>query len=331
MSTAFANFDEPFAWLIRGLIEYGWKDITKGQPMPSTEGAGEFDLSFVPESQGRSGILLRMPAMVGGQRCHEDDSYGFEVRLTRVQGQPGIAARCAECNFLQEFAFDPNNPVWMAGYLHQALTQYVPAYVRWRLDGGELSWAQRQGVPPVEGETCSASLSGWIQQQLSLNRNFDTSLWTGVPQAATTGGSGVGGSPIASVGNYGSKNGSPVATIETLLSGPARAMSVMAILGALAGFTAMLNVVVTIAFFQFDRLFAIFSSGLFFMFAMSGAVASHFGIQQYRAAKGKVLPWVAIAYPAVMPICCFAGLPIAIWSAKRWMDPRVKAFRNTTA
>ena len=147
MSAAFANFDEPFAWLIRGLIEYGWKDITKGQPMPSTEGAGGFDLSFVPESQGRSGILLRMPAMVGGQRCHEDDSYGFEVRLTRVQGQPGIAARCAECNFLQEFAFDPNNPVWMAGYLHQALTQYVPEYVRWRLDGGELSWAQRQGVP----------------------------------------------------------------------------------------------------------------------------------------------------------------------------------------
>ena len=330
MSTAFSNFDEPFAWLIRGLIEYGWTDITKGQPLPAQEGPAGFDLSFVPESQGRSGVLLRMPAVVGGTRCHEDDSYGFEVRLTRVQGQPGIAARCAECNFLQEFAFDPNNPVWMAGYLHQSLTEYVPEYVRWRLDGGELSWAQRQGVPPIEGEPCSASLAGWIQQQLAMNRTFDLTLWTAAPPTVAGVNTGMSGSPVAAIGNYGSQNGTPVATIETLLAGPARAMSVMAILGALAGFMALLNVVVTIAFFQFDRLFAIFSSGLFFAFSMSGAVASHFGIQQYRTGKGTVLPWVAIAYPALVPICCFAGLPVAIWSAKRWMDPRVKTIRDST-
>jgi hypothetical protein len=327
MMVAFADFDEAIAWLIRGLVEYGWTDITRSQMVPSTSGPGGFDLSFVPESQGRSGVVLRMPAMSGAQRCHEDDTYSFEVKLTQVQGHQGVAVRCAECNYLQEYTFDPDNPMWMAGYIHQSLSDYVPEYVRWRLGGGELSWAQRQGVPPVDGEPCSASLSGWIQQQLSLNRVFDVTMWGGGRAVERAEGTLASGSPIAAIGNYGSKPGSPAATVEDLLSRPGRALTIMVSLGGLAASMAALNVVVTLAVFQLDRMFAVTTSIAFFLVVGSGAVASFFGVRQYKKAHGTILPWVAIVYTALVPICCFVGTPVAIWAALRWRDPRVKTIR----
>ena len=327
---AFAEFDEAMAWLIRGLIEYGWVDITKGQTTPASSDAGGFDLSFIPDSQGRSGILLRMAAMAGSQRSHEDDNYCFEVKLTRVQNQSGVAVRCPECNYLQEFVFDANNPLWLAGYIHQALTEYVPEFVRWRLGGGELTWAQRQGVPPIEGEPCSASLAGWIQRELAMNRIFSPSLW-GVPSAKpVTSGVIASANPIAAVGNYGSKPGSAAATAEDLLALPAKALITMTSLGALAALMAALNVIVTIAVFQFDRMFAVLTSTAFFAIIGSGAVASFFGIREFREAKGNVLPWLSIIYAGVVPICCFVGTPISIWVAMRWMDPRVKQIRQAS-
>ena len=65
MNVAFADFDEALAWLIRGLVEYGWTDITRSQMVPSADGPGGFDLSFIPESQGRSGLVIRMAAISG--------------------------------------------------------------------------------------------------------------------------------------------------------------------------------------------------------------------------------------------------------------------------
>jgi hypothetical protein len=221
--------------------------------------------------------------------------------------------------------------MWMAGYIHQSLSEYVPEYVRWRLGGGELSWAQRQGVPPVEGEPCSASLSGWIQQQLSLNRVFDVTMWGGGRAVASAEGTLAANSPIAAVGNYGSKPGSAAATVEDLLSRPARALTIMMGLGGLAASMAALNVVVTLAVFQLDRMFAVASSSVFFMVVGTGAVASFFGVRQYQKAQGSILPWVSILYAAVVPICCFLGVPIAIWAALRWRDPRVKSIRSANA
>jgi len=327
MTVAFADFDEALAWLIRGLIEYGWTDITRSQMVTATAGPGGFNLSFVPESQGRSGVVLRMAAISGAQRCHEDDTYAFEIKLTQVQGHQGVAVRCAECNYLQEFVFDPDNPMWMAGYIHQSLVDYVPEYVRWRLGGGELTWAQRQGVPPVEGEPCSASLSGWIQQQLSLSRVFDVTMWGGGRAVARADGALASGTPIAAVGNYGSKPGSAAATVEDVLARPARALTIMVGLGGLAAAMAALNVVVTLAVFQLDRMFAVASSSVFFLLVGTGAVASFFGVRQYKQAQGTVLPWVAITYAGLVPICCFAGAPVAIWAAIRWQKPEVKAIR----
>ena len=333
MSVAFAQFDEPLAWLIRGLIEYGWVDVSRGAAVPPGS-IGGFDLSFIPESQARSGLLLRVPATAGGQRHHEDDTYIFEVQVASLKSGTGFTVRCANCNYLQEFGFDPDNPGWVAGYIHQGLSEYVPEYVRWRLGGGELTWAQRQGVPEVESEPCTASLATWIGQQLSLNQTFDAHLW-GAGMVAT--GPAVGNindpiSPVATVGNLGRNAGrgqSPADAVRATLHGPANALMAAIGVGGIGAALALLNILVTIALFGVDRMFAVITSMGFAAIASVGAAGAWFGVKQYKEMRGTSLPWVAIIYPSILPICCFAGLPLTIWAGMRWEAPAVKAIRRT--
>jgi hypothetical protein len=333
MSVAFAQFDEPLAWLIRGLIEYGWVDVSRGSAIPPGT-VGGFDLSFIPTSQARSGLLLRVPATAGGQRHSEDDTYIFEVQLTSLNSGSGFTVRCANCNYLQEFGFDPGNPGWAAGYIHQGLSEYVPEYVRWRMGGGELTWAQRQGVPEVDSEPCTASLATWIGQQLSQRQTFDTNLW-GAGKVATgplIGDPNTPLSPIATVGNHAGASGrgqSPADAVRATLNGPANALMAAIGIGGIGAALALLNILVTIALFGVDRMFAVITSMGFAAIASVGAVGAWFGVKQYKQMRGNALPWVAIIYPSILPICCFAGLPLSIWAAIRWQAPAVKAIRAT--
>ena len=318
MSIAFGHFDEPIAWLMRGLIEYGWVDLSRNRVLPS-HAVGGFDLSFIPDSQGQSGIMLRVPAIAGNQRCHADEAYTFEVKLTDVSGAPGFAVRSEACNYLQEFAFSPDNPVWAAGYIHQALTEYVAEFVRWRLGGGELTWAQRQGVPAVEGGPCSASLATWVRQQLSLQREFDATLWgQGVQRTQATS---TPSAPMITEGNFGKKTPGSTRPID-LISGPSRALFTMICLGGTASALAFFNILVTVALFGLNRPFALWTNALLVVFGGGGAVVAWLGLREYRQLRGSFLPWVAIIYPSLVPICCLGGIPVSIWAAMRWQsDP----------
>ena len=243
MTIAFAHFDEPLAWLIRGLITYGWADVTTNRVTPA-QVVGGFDLSLIPDSQGKSGLILRVPAAADGRRCHEDDTYAFEVLLIHMGDARGFAVRCEACNYLAEFAFDPENPEWTAGYIHQGLTEYVAEFVRWRLGGGELTWAQRQGVPQV-GEPCSTSLAGWIAQQLSLRRTFDGTLWGTVQNIAHA--RQAIAQPMVTEGNFGATKRGQGAPADVALERAAKALLVMIGLGGLSSVMALLNILVTVA------------------------------------------------------------------------------------
>lgn len=197
MAAAFAHFDEPHAWLIRGLVEYGWADQSRTSAPPPQGSTGSMDLSGFAESVGASGIIVELPAFADGEWCHEDGSYRFEVKLSALSsGGTGFIVRCPEANYFQEFAHDRENPTWSAGYVHQALTQYVPEFVRWRLGGGQLDWSTRAGIPEVDGETCSPQLAGFVGQTLSRNQRFDR----GPEEGWWMGGAPGGGGPIASAG-----------------------------------------------------------------------------------------------------------------------------------
>ena len=327
MSPAFAHFDEPLAWLIRGLITYGYVDTSMNKA--AAAGAiGGFDLTFIPNSQARSGLMLRVPAVADGSRCHEDDTYTFEIKLAPIDGNQGFAVRSVACNYLQEFSFEADNPEYAAGYIYQSISAYVTEFVRWRLGGGELSWAQRQGVPEVNGEPCSASLASWTGQQLALRRTFDGSLWGQVSPSAIAEHT-MSAGPMVTVGNFGAKTASAGAPATALLEGPTKALTIMIILGGVAAVMALFNIILTLALFGVDRMFAVNINLLLVVTAGGGGVAAWFGLREFRAMKGTVLPWVAIVYPALVPICCLGGIPISIWAGRCWMSPAVLARRQT--
>lgn len=331
MTAAFAAFSEPYAWLIRGLVEYGWRDSTRSRIVPHGSFGG-MDLSLLASSQGRDGLILLTPAVADGQRCHEDEAYSLEVQLTRNEQGPCFAVRSPDCNFFQEFAFNEDNPLWAAGYIHQALSEYVPDFVRWRLGGGELTWGQRQGIPTVEAEPCSASLASWIGDQVRLHRPLDQGpaqgwwLGGGMPGAIIAGQAPVG--PIVRMGNAA---GVPSAIIPEglqILTRPATALSTMIWVHGMAGICAAINIIATVAMFGGDRKFAVASSFLFIGFVSGMTWVARKGVTQFREGRRGPLPWVAIIYAGVVPICFMGGLPVAIWAGIRWQDPRVRALQT---
>ncbi len=175
MPVAFAQFDEPMAWLIRGLVEYGWTDSTRAGGYLPAGMFGGFNLLGLVEGtdDGRSGLTLEIPACSGTRMCEDDGTYVFTVQLVHAQGGMAFAVRCPDANYVQEFPHDPANPSWTAGFIHQALTEYIPQFVDWRLAGGEVPWAERRGMPGFAGEAVPFLLLHFLKDKVQSNQRMD--------------------------------------------------------------------------------------------------------------------------------------------------------------
>ena len=208
MRTAFAGFQDPHAWLIRGLVQNNWPDITR-QPGKVPPGYfGGFDLSQFSSSNGREGVILHVPAVADGKWLEEDGVYTISCKVTRMsEGGFGVALRCPDANYLEEFPFDIDNPQETLELIQRALTAYVPDFVRWRMGGGEVPWSQRAGTPEVRGEPCSAALHLFVRQRVTTYQSFDNgpaeNWWLENSGASTTAPNAFVGGPIAIAGNAG--------------------------------------------------------------------------------------------------------------------------------
>ena len=388
MPIAFGTFDEPHAWLIRGLIEYGWADTSRAGGYVPPGVFGGLDLSRLAETEGREGVVLDVPAILSGRRFDDDGIYHFQAQVIRSADTGGlaIAVRCPEANYIQEFAYDANNPTWAAGFVHQALTQYVPSFIQWRQQGGEVTWAQRQGIVELDGEPCSGPLSGFVAESVRAGRSMDRGpaegWWVGsrsplsvpggsvqsgpavpgvlrqggaspvapgggwapaVPPAAIGaghGGGAVAGGPIAAASGPvvpGIITGGPIARSGSGLGGsqgralqrkmlaerPGTALMVTSALGFLQGMFWFINALTVVLWYREEMgALAVSVFGALVLVPI-GAVAG-FGAWKYRQGEKHPLGWVAVGYAAIVPVCCIAGIPIAGWAAKTWMDPAFK-------
>ena len=345
MATAFLNFDEPHAWLIRGFVEYGWRDVTKAGGVVPPEAPGGIDVGRIPESVGRDGLILVMRPVADGRAC-PDPNYEFEVKITGNLPDIKIVVRGADCDYLHEFPYDPANPLYAAGYIHQALTEFVPEFVRWRLQGGELGWTQRSGLPEVAGDPCSGALAQTIKGRLQLvGKTFDSGpaegWWTG--QAAIAGGPQASRGPVATVGEGG---GDPVylsaaaraaiadgaANVERLVAlekveAPAIWLNVMCYAGIGIGVLGLLNAVYTVYAFGSRQLFAVGFSLAWTILLMGGGFEALSGVKRYKAIRPGWQVWFSLIYCAFIPLCCVAGLPLAVWATVVWTSAEVKAGR----
>lgn len=348
MSTAFLSFSEPHAWLIRGLVEYGWRDVTHLSGNVPAGAPGGFDVGVTVSTQGREALHLIVPPVAGRERA-DDPPYEFELRVTGHTPDIKVVARSTGCNFLQEFAWDPANPQHLAGYLHQAITEHVSRFVTWRNQGNDLSWTERNGLPDVKGDPCSPELVRFIANRLRrLDQNFNQGPAEGwwVGGAAQPWGPG----PVAVSGQGG---GDP-----TYISSQARA-ELAAMGGANAsvervraldlverpvgwlrggiwmsmalGGIALLNIAVTAYLYGTGRMFAIAASATFAGSILLGGWVALRGAECYREVRTHWTVWFMLAYVAFVPVCCVIGMPLAIWGAVVWLKPEVQAGRIASA
>ena len=343
MSPAFAGFQEPHAWLIRGLVEYGWPDVTRAGGRVPPGVFGGFDLSRFSGSQAREGFSLYVPAMADEGWLQEDGVYEFIVKMTRsTSGQIIFTVRCPEANFLEEFPFDSSNPLHASGYIHQSLSTYVPDFVRWRQSGGEVTWAQRAGMPEIQGEPCSSLLSQFINERVNLRRPMDVGpeehWWMDEASSGWTGGA------IASVGRAAENERNDEGELqeaarfmaESTVKAPAAALTFFSVTGMLSGLFWLGNLVVTV-FLMFNEsltrppssyLLAIVFSFVVGFGLLGGGAVSVLGSRHYRRLQSSVLVWFSMAYVAASPLCCVFGLVVTGWSLYAWNRPEVKAIRT---
>lgn len=345
MANAFLNFNEPHAWVIRGLVEYGWRDLTgRGSAVP--HGApGGLDLSPLLSSHGRDGVRLVVLPVADGRRV-EETNYEFEVKVTGDLPNIRVVARCPDCNYLEEFAFEMQNPTYAAGYLHQSVVKHVAEFARWRLGGEELTWAQRMGVPEITGDPCSAELVRWVSSRLrqpgfSFDLGPSEGWWLNL-QPGLVGS----GPPIASTGKGG---GDPVyisaagraelaamggakASVERVaaldyVSGPAGWLRFVKWGGTTLGGLAFLNALITVYFYGTSRGFALVTSVIYAGLMVGGAILAGRGLERYREVRPHWTVFFLFAYAALAAPCCLVGLPLSIWAILVWLKPEVKAGR----
>jgi hypothetical protein len=318
---------------------------------------GGIELSPYTHSDGREPVLLAMHASANGQTVLEDGTYSFTMALFQGDAGPAFMVRCPEANYLQEFAFDPANPTWLAGYVHQALTAHVAQFAGWRLQGGELTWAQRQGIPEVQGEPSSALLSRFIQgmhgRNIAMSQGPQLGWWLGdtpvaaaPPQPVVTGGA---SAPIAATGKMSQV---PVAGITAeevaaIVKGPSKALLIQACIGLCYGMMWVLNLLS--AFIIGDAFGAILFSMVAITVLLGGGAAAAWGALKMAKLEPGLWPWASVAYSAVCGLTClfssgmafavngFIGLvwllsqvwalPLAIWAGLTLRKPEVAQLR----
>ena len=296
-------------------------------------------------SQGRSGIRLIVLPVADGQRADETN-YEFEVKVTGSLPNIKVIVRSPDCNFLEEFPFEPQNPIYAAGYVHQAIVKHVEEFARWRLSGQDLSWAQRAGLPPIEGDPCSAELVRWVasrarQPGASFEQGPAEGWWLNLAPGSA--------GPVGPVASVGQGGGDPVyisregrahlaamgganASVERVAAldyvhGPASWVRFVLWGGMFLGALAFLNVLITIYFYGTTYMGAVWGSAAYCGMLVGGGLVSRRGLERYKEVRPHWSIYVLWAYTALAFPCCVAGLPLAAWMIYVWFKPEVKAGR----
>ena len=183
MQIAFANCNDPYAWIIRGLVQYGWEDISANSQQYPKSGLG-FDLTHIASPISHYGIrLLVLAKDTMGVWYRQDGAYQYEIRLVRdISQQFCLLIRSDEMAFSKLIPWTPNNPEYAGGYIHEAVQKQTPYFVERRKKGGGVSSIDIQEmlnhplIPPP------ANLVQFVVSRLQMGRDFNQAiadgLWT---------------------------------------------------------------------------------------------------------------------------------------------------------
>ena len=102
MNPAFLHFSDPYAWLIRGMVEAEWQDLSleSYQVLPQKTGAG-FDLKHLVQTGGRHGLRASIMAIdEQGSWFSNEQVYVFDIVFGHDNiGQPAYLVSSKDTGF----------------------------------------------------------------------------------------------------------------------------------------------------------------------------------------------------------------------------------------
>ena len=183
MSVAFGNCADPYSWLLRGLVEYGWEDLSlTPQNYPQRTGLG-FDTTHLLNPMSHYGLrLVALAKDAQGNWYRQDRIYEFEVRLVQDLHQSyGLLLRSDEMAFSKLFPWVDAQPLYGAGYIHEAIAQQVPFFVAKRMRGEGISSIDMQEMlnhPIIQPPPHMVQfIQGRLQYGMDFNGAIQDGLW----------------------------------------------------------------------------------------------------------------------------------------------------------
>lgn len=177
---AIADSDDVYAWLIRGFVEAGLPDHTRGDREWLASGALSLE-GFVAE-RGADGVVLEFLGQAQ-DRPAPDDEYTYRVVVERDADGARIVVRSEDTLFHHVFASwgggsPPRNAPPRGDELERFAEQIVvevrshnARFTEWRAQGGVVTLGQRRGLPPANGAPADRALVATIDTLLRNHRS----------------------------------------------------------------------------------------------------------------------------------------------------------------
>jgi hypothetical protein len=386
MSTAFLQFSDPYAWLIRGFVESEWQDLTllSTQILPQKTGAG-FDLRHLIQTRGRFGIRISVMAIdIEGHWYAEDQLYSFDIIFGQDHvGEPSFLVSSKDTAFSEFFPFSSFNPQMCIEQLIERIQKrHVPQFVNERQRGRTITAHEINGMFTTRPIPCNPHLIQFLYQRTQNGLSFDSAISEGlwfptnqkgmfqsnqesfsqpplqrppqqqerspaeqpmiqsqqpiqgnpIIQSGISAGQGLGA--IMTEGNVvGDERGQAIQMLQT----PASALRISSFVGMTFGGAEFINAVLIFLKINQGTMVIPNKSYYFFLFVMhmmislyciSGGVLAYLFNKDYRQIGSGIRASFAMLYPSTIPLCCFAGIPISIWSFLIWNKKEVKSFRK---
>ena len=180
---AFAQQSDPYTWMLRGLMDMGWEDISLSpESYPQIKGRG-IDYSGLINPMSRFGLRLVTLALDENNEWYRSaGSYEFEARLVNdPRLSYSILLRSDEMAFSQLFQWNANHPMYVIEDLHKAIVEATIQFIAKNKRRENISSIDLQEMlnhpiihPPP---TFTNFMTPRIQRGVSLNTAQQEGLW----------------------------------------------------------------------------------------------------------------------------------------------------------
>ena len=180
---AFAQQADPYSWMLRGLMDMGWEDLSLyPESYPQIKGRG-IDYSGLMNPMSRFGLRLVTLALDENTEWYRAaGTYEFEARLVNDSRLSySILLRSDEMAFSKLFQWNANNPMYVIQDLHKSIVESTILFIEKNKRRESISSIDLQEMlnhPIIEPPpTFISFMTARTQRGLNLNTAIQEGLW----------------------------------------------------------------------------------------------------------------------------------------------------------